>query len=268
MQLIWRSGTRRSPEIYGLPVIKWIAVTLFVLIAPVVEATCPIGRGGYGGHYLYGLNQWETTLRCNVISHWLSHTKNYPWFSIFQQLVISKDDNVTIVWARQCPGIINFHGLMQIIRNSSANALELRLSCINPSIYATFIVEFYRWCLFRWHATARTEHAIWWLAEHIPRPWIWVCDYRTGLGVPCYKNRQILCGCVEKERHRHNADWKERSCSIQNGQTGIVRSQSLRSTGITPRHRSDAKVSDRSLIDVDPRVFATLLYSYEFVSWK
>ena len=29
-------------------------------------------------HFVYAPSQWETTLQCNVVSHWLGHTKNNP----------------------------------------------------------------------------------------------------------------------------------------------------------------------------------------------
>ena len=36
----------------------------------------------FGDHFVYGPCQWETTLQCNVVSHWLdAHTKNIPEIS-------------------------------------------------------------------------------------------------------------------------------------------------------------------------------------------
>ena len=48
-----------------------------------------------GDHFVYVPSQWETTLQCNIVFHWLD-------------------------------------GLVQERRNSIANALELHLSCTNP----------------------------------------------------------------------------------------------------------------------------------------
>ena len=32
----------------------------------------------YQGSFWVGFTQWETTLQCNVVSHWLNHTQNDP----------------------------------------------------------------------------------------------------------------------------------------------------------------------------------------------
>ena len=62
-------------------------------------------------------SQWETALLCNDVSHWLG-------VSLESALLM-------VVW--QLPYI---DGLVQERRNSSALALELRLSCTKPSISA------------------------------------------------------------------------------------------------------------------------------------
>ena len=57
-------------------------------------------------HTRYGLSQWETTLHCNVVSHWLSHTHNYPWKCmprIHQELLNNHNKTVCIFpWGCNC----------------------------------------------------------------------------------------------------------------------------------------------------------------------
>ena len=53
-------------------------------------------------------SQWETALQSNAISHWLG---------------------------ANLESVVHIDGLLQERRNSIANALELRLSCINPAIW-------------------------------------------------------------------------------------------------------------------------------------
>ena len=36
----------------------------------------------YGDHFRHGLSQWETTLHCNVVSHWLSPHPAISWYHI------------------------------------------------------------------------------------------------------------------------------------------------------------------------------------------
>ena len=40
----------------------------------------------HNAHFAYGLNQWETMLHCNVVTHWLSPTQNVPCDSFFFKL--------------------------------------------------------------------------------------------------------------------------------------------------------------------------------------
>ena len=66
------------------------------------SATIPLLFRGYCG---YGLSQWETTLHCNVVSHWLS--PNPEWFLLFvgltcaivlQYIQYIIDDMMTCLW--------------------------------------------------------------------------------------------------------------------------------------------------------------------------
>ena len=82
----------------------------------------------------YGLSQWETMLHCNIVSHWLS---SYPEWSLQYW---TKSLKTAQVQFQNCPQLklcchLNFNGLVQERRNSSALAMELHLSWTNPLIY-------------------------------------------------------------------------------------------------------------------------------------
>ena len=86
----------------------------------------------FGGHFVCAPSQWETTLHCNVVSHWQgAYTE---WFLDFTRFE-SKMNLVRICWIAMTHAFTkdHFDGLMQERCNSIANALELHLSCINPS---------------------------------------------------------------------------------------------------------------------------------------
>ena len=47
---------------------------------------------GFGDHFGYGLSQWDTTLYCNVVSHWLSP---YPEWSLLLIILRTGRENLT-----------------------------------------------------------------------------------------------------------------------------------------------------------------------------
>ena len=56
-----------------------------------------IGEWSIRDHLVYALSQWETTLRCNVVSHWLgAYTK---WF-LASNLSNVSGESVSCVWDR------------------------------------------------------------------------------------------------------------------------------------------------------------------------
>ena len=63
-------------------------------------------------------SQWETLLQCNTVSHWLGANLESTLYLIM----------TAPLW-----------GAVQERRNSIANALELRLSCTDPSIWALLV---------------------------------------------------------------------------------------------------------------------------------
>ena len=65
-------------------------------------------------------NQWETSLQSNPVSHWLGAN--------LESALISMTDSGSFLHL--------IDELVQERRNSIANALELHLSCTNPSTYS------------------------------------------------------------------------------------------------------------------------------------
>ena len=113
-------------------------------------------------HFVYVCSQWEMTLHCDVISHWLgTYTKWSLYSSRDQQarlgrnyiksvckicIAIAHDTVVcsAITRVNKIPDLLwkiwyittiaYIDGLVQERHNSNVLAMELRLSCINPSI--------------------------------------------------------------------------------------------------------------------------------------
>ena len=75
-----------------------------------------------GDHFVHALSQWEATLQCNVVSHWLGTYKK-----------------------------INV--LVQQRLNSIANALELHVSCTNPSKWSMH--PFKQYAIWLWGIDSR-----------------------------------------------------------------------------------------------------------------
>ena len=123
----------------------WICITkgkkLLVLeISPYFHAKVSL-KWYYTGIILYICSQWEMMLQCNVASHWLdAYTK---WsLQLWSKNIV------------HCLDLQNINVLVQERWNSSVLAMELCLSCTNPSIQPICFVTIWApshylklWCL-------------------------------------------------------------------------------------------------------------------------
>ena len=98
---LWCKSTGINYSMHGWILCRYCATGWFWWISGVwavgmwssssfTKSICPIAKRSYvfvrrQGRSGYGLSQWETTLPCNVVSHWLSHTQKYPCVGIWYQ---------------------------------------------------------------------------------------------------------------------------------------------------------------------------------------
>ena len=133
-----------------------------------------------GDNSQHGLSQWEATLQCNVVSHWLNPYPGCPyvrppqgWDTKAPFVNFSlKNIHVFFFWIKNMINYWNhfpswqltrdyncqIDGLVQERRYSIANALELRLSCTNPSKYGRHVTP-------HWPRTSLLRSIVMWTAS-------------------------------------------------------------------------------------------------------